>query len=80
MNLSAIQSLKKIVGNVPRTTFTHMDDPYPWNRVDNAVIVLVRGLTATSDLNAVYDIYVDIMEANAALCTDWIYDELGDDI
>ena len=54
-------SVKWIKSNIPRATFTHMDDPYPWNREDKAVIVPVRKSRATSNLNAVYDFYVDIM-------------------
>eukprot|EP01084_Bolivina_argentea_P197898 339026_1 len=51
--------IKWIQSDLPRCTFKAMT---PWNRKDNANIVPVRISRATTNINKIYDFYVNILE------------------
>eukprot|EP01083_Nonionella_stella_P046674 124960_1 len=61
---SSYRNLQWITDNIPRCTFKLMNDPYPWDREDGATIVPIRISHATTNINQLYDFYMNILEAN----------------
>eukprot|EP01084_Bolivina_argentea_P297724 512967_1 len=54
---------KWLKSNIPRVTFKSQNNPYPWNREDSATTVPVRISRAATNIEAMYDWYVNVMEA-----------------
>eukprot|EP01083_Nonionella_stella_P154853 499466_1 len=74
------KNIQWIQSSMIRATFNSMNAPYPWNREDNAVIVPLRISRATTDIYAMYDWYVNVMESRVLHHSlDGIVDDLNGD-
>eukprot|EP01084_Bolivina_argentea_P038519 71234_1 len=57
-------NIQWIIDDIPRCTFKLQNNPYPWDRNDGATIVPIRISQPTTNVNKMYDFYVNILGAN----------------
>eukprot|EP01084_Bolivina_argentea_P197901 339031_1 len=74
------KNIKWISSDIQRATFIQMNDPYPWNRPDKALIIPVRISRATTNLDEMLEFYMNVMEAKLLYNSNGvIVDTLGGD-